>query len=234
MEIKMSTDILFSNSFVKNIKEIFGDYFKIEYKNTGKIRRKEFSDDITSFYAKKAKESGEISYVHNDFGLSKIESSFSLEETIDFFESREIAVHNKEFKCELADLTRELIEKYTDLSIGNKKFFSKTILLCKEKFYFRIIDDKNIEMIKSIVLAANFNHYVKAGSKSKFRIDFAKNNFKYGKKNYEYNDYNKEKMLKNLKVIVYYMLKSYAVSVKINLTVDNFDDQIEVLKLLNY
>ena len=226
----MENKASFSNSFIKNIANSECDFFVIEYKSIKKSRKKNFCNDVVSFYARSNNEIGEISYVYDCFGLLRIDSSFNLEKTIHFFESRGITVNNKDFEFELVDSMLEMIKKYTDLSLGDLKNFFRTKIALKEKFYFTIIDEKNIEIVKTLTLISSS----KTNQQNKFRIDFFKNGFKYGKKNYEYNDYNKNKVIKNLKITIYYMLKSYSESVDIDLNLKNFDDNVEVLKLLNY
>lgn len=226
----MENKVLFSNNFIKNIANSKCDFFVIEYKSINKGRQKDFCNDVVSFYARSNHGIGEISYVHDRFGLLRIDSSFSLEKTIYFFESRGITIHNKNFEFELIDSMLEMIKKYTDLSLGDMKNFFKTKIALKEKFYFTIIDEKNIELVKTLTLISNS----KTKQQNKFRIDFFKNGFKYGKKNYEYSDYNKNKVTKNLKTTIYYMLKSYSESVDVDLNLKNFDDSVELLKLLNY
>lgn len=231
----MENKASFSNSFIKNIANSECDLFVIEYKSLKKSRQKNFCNDVVSFYARSSNGIDEIiydeiSYVHDNFGLLRIDSSFSLEKTIYFFESRGITIHNKSLEFELIDSMLEMIKKYTDLSLGDMKNFFKTKIALKEKFYFTIIDEKNIELVKTLTLISNS----KTKQQNKFRIDFFKNGFKYGKKNYEYNEYNKNKVIKNLKTTIYYMLKSYSESVDVDLNLKNFDDTVEVLKLLNY
>lgn len=211
-----------ADNIIKNSVNV-DDSFSIIYKKT----KKSF---IASRVNKKNYIRETIRYIHCDTGISRIESDCEIEESLLFFRKRNITVLYDKIDNEFMIEIKNYVKKYIDINLNEDLKLGNMRISFIESFYFVIINSTTIETVKTLIIKLTKSSILI----DKLKIDFFNTHFKFAAKNLDYNEKNKDRIFKLLRITSSRFMKNFANDIGVDLNHKNIDEKCEILNLMKY